>query len=102
MPTWLKEVKEGYVDDPQCTRLLVAAAVQAIVESSFTVQDGLIRYKGRIWIGQNKGVQQRLLTEFHSGALGGHSGVQATYSRLTKLFCMASIETDCEAIFESV
>lgn len=86
VPTWLQAVKEGYNSDPQCTRLLAASAVQAPLEQPFSVQDGLIRYKGRVWIGHNTTVQQMLLQEFHASALGGHSGVQATYSRLVKLF----------------
>lgn len=61
VPKWLEAVKQGYNEDQQCTGLLAAAAMQAPIESPFAVQDGLIRYKGRIWIGKNKPVQDQLL-----------------------------------------
>lgn len=60
--------------------------VQGSLEAPFTMQEGLIQYKGRIWIGNNILVQQQLLQELHAGAIGGHSWVQATYNRVIRLF----------------
>lgn len=66
--------------------MLAASTVQAPLDQPFSVRGGLIRYKGRVWIGDNTVVQQMLLQEFQASALGGHSRVQATYNRLMKLF----------------
>lgn len=82
VPRWLEDVKRSYTQDPQCTKILAAASVPTATNGSFQVHGGLIRYKGRVWIGNNPVVQQQVLAKLHSGAIGGHLGVQATYSRL--------------------
>ena len=46
----------------------------------------LLRFKGRMWVGNNSQVQQQILTTLHAGAIGGHSGVNATLQRIRQLF----------------
>jgi hypothetical protein len=46
----------------------------------------LLDTKGRVWIGNNSTLQTKLISNFHASALGGHSGIQATYQRLKKMF----------------
>jgi hypothetical protein len=77
-------VKQGYVNDQQCTRILAVAAVQANIEGPFQVIEGLIRYKGRVWIGTNEEMQQRILKELYTGAMGGHFGVHASLALLSR------------------
>lgn len=45
-----------------------------------------MKHKGIIWIGANVGLQTKLIAAMHDSAIGGHSGQQATYQRLKKLF----------------
>lgn len=66
VPRWLEEVKTGYAQDQQCSKILADAAVQEPAKGPFRVQDGLIRYKGRVWIGNNPAVQKKVLEELHS------------------------------------
>jgi hypothetical protein len=56
--------------------------------------DGVIRYKDKIWIGQNSALQTKLITSFHGSALAGHSGIQATYHRLKKMFYWQGMKQD--------
>lgn len=51
-------------------------------DSKYTVRDGVILYKGRVWVGSNAAMKQQILQATHSSATGGHSGVQATYAQL--------------------
>jgi transposase InsO family protein len=46
----------------------------------------LIRIGSRIWLGSNSDIQQAILKSVHDSAIGGHSGVRATYQRLHKNF----------------
>jgi transposase InsO family protein len=55
-------------------------------EHGYALQHGLIRYQGRIWLGTNSALQTKLISAFHASAIGGHSGAQATYQRLKRLF----------------
>jgi hypothetical protein len=52
----------------------------------YTVSEGVIRYKGRICLGNNKLAQEHVLQSLHDSAIGGHSGFQATYQRIKALF----------------
>nr|ABA98724.1 retrotransposon protein, putative, unclassified [Oryza sativa Japonica Group] len=52
----------------------------------YRLQNGIIYHKGRIWLGNNVELQTKVLTALHNAAIGGHSGTQATFSRVNKLF----------------
>ena len=85
-PTWLAEVVDGYLDDPFSARLLQELSVAPLSHPPYTLQGGLIRYKDRVWIGDNKQLHSRIITALHSSAVGGHSGFPVTFSRIKKLF----------------
>uniref|UniRef100_A0A8R7P4B6 Reverse transcriptase domain-containing protein n=1 Tax=Triticum urartu TaxID=4572 RepID=A0A8R7P4B6_TRIUA len=92
VPTWLTQVKQGYSADSSCRDMLDKAKQGIALKGPFQVTNGLIRYKGRVWLGQNKEAQNKVLHELHSGALGGHSGVQATYNRIIRLFAWPKLK----------
>jgi hypothetical protein len=52
----------------------------------FTWQQGILRYKNRVWVGSAPPLQHKLIVAFHDSALGGHSGVPVTYRKLKKFF----------------
>jgi hypothetical protein len=51
----------------------------------YMLKDGILRFKGHIWIGDNKPMQSKLVSSMHELAVGGHSGAPATYNRLKSL-----------------
>lgn len=79
-PDWMDKVKLGYMDDPTAVKILAAPP------GDFTVQDGLIRHQGRIWLGNNHLAQKLVLQAIHCSGIGGHSGFQATYYRVRNIF----------------
>jgi hypothetical protein len=66
--------------------MLARLAVASPDSVGFSLEQGLIKYKGNIWIGQNSTLQTKLIAAFHSSPLGGHSGVAATYYKIKKHF----------------
>jgi hypothetical protein len=46
----------------------------------YTLTDGILCFHGRICLGSNLTLQHRVLQAMHAGAIGGHSGIQVTYS----------------------
>lgn len=58
------------------------------------MQDGLIRHKGKVWLGQNKVAHQHVIQAFHSSGVGGHSGFHATYYRIRHLFSWPRMKND--------
>jgi hypothetical protein len=71
---------------PDAQQRLVALALHSPDENGYSLQQGIIRFQGRIWLGANSALQTKLINAFHSSAVGGHSGVHATYQHLKRLF----------------
>jgi hypothetical protein len=82
----LESVIEGYQQDEQTKQLLAELCVTGSNTKGFTLTDGIIRYKGRIWLGDHKKAHDAILQALHSSGLGGHSGITATYNKIKALF----------------
>lgn len=73
-------MKLGYADDPLALKIL------ADPTGDYSVQDGLIKHQGRVWLGANLLAQQHVLEAIYCSGVGGHLGFQATYYRIRHLF----------------
>jgi hypothetical protein len=84
---WVQEVINSYHSDSTATSLLQELAVSSPNAQGYSLVDGVIRHKTKIWVGSNSALHTKLISAFHASALGGgHSGIQATYHRLKKMF----------------
>jgi len=81
-PTWLEKLQEGYADDPKTKQLLTELSITPDNGKGYSLLNGIIRYHGRIWVGNNLLAQNHIMKALHSSAIGGHSGIQATYHRI--------------------
>ena len=54
--------------------------------------EGIIRHNGRVWLGANSALRTKLITAFHTSAIGSHSGADATYQRLKRLFAWTGLK----------
>ena len=86
-PAWLADVTAGYASDLESTKLLQELSINPQSHPPFTLQNDVICYSSRIWVGNNHQLQQRIISTFHDSALGGHLGFPVTHSRIKKLFC---------------
>jgi transposase InsO family protein len=66
--------------------------VDLAVVPNFTLHDGLLRYKDRIWVSEDTHLQHRIVEALHSSPLGGHSGIPVTYNHLKKLFAWTKLK----------
>jgi len=80
------------VTDPEAQRRLTELALVSPDEYGYALVHGIIRFRGRVWIGSNSALQTKLISAFHSSAIGGHSGVHATYQRIKRLFVWAGLK----------
>lgn len=78
-PTWLQEVVNFYVTDPEAQRRLTELALASPDAQGNELQQGLIRLRGQVWLGSHSALQTKLSSALHASAVGGHSGIQATY-----------------------
>lgn len=85
-PVWLQEVLNSYAVDEAAQQLLQQLVVSSPNAEGFSLHNGVIKLNGCIWIGANASLKTKLISAFHASAVGGHSGIQATFQRVKKLF----------------
>ena len=68
-------------------------AVSKNSEPHFSMHQGLLWYKGRIWVGTDMILQHKIIEAFHSSPVGGHLGFPATYRRIKQLFAWTGLKS---------
>jgi hypothetical protein len=86
VPLWIKDVLSSYTQDEKCRELEAQLRINPAAVPTFTLSNGILRYKTRIYVGSNSELRKQLSTSFHDSALGGHSGDRVIYTRLKALF----------------
>jgi hypothetical protein len=86
IPKWISEVQDSYVNDTDCTKLLQELSIDEASNNHFTLQSGILRSKGKIYIGSSTKLRDKVFDTFHSSTFGGHSGIKATLHRLQQSF----------------
>jgi hypothetical protein len=85
-PAWITDVEASYLDDTFYTTIIEQLLVNEHAVPNYSLHSGILRYKGRICIGTTSDLQTKILSSLHSSALGGHSGIRATYQRIKRIF----------------
>ena len=80
------EVTNSYVTDPEAQQMVQRLVVHSPDEAGFSLHQGIIRRHQQIWVGNNSALRTKIVSAFHESALGGHSGINATYQRVNKMF----------------
>jgi hypothetical protein len=85
-PAWISYISSLYQQHPDAKDLLTRLAVTSSAADNYALRDGLIRYKGRLWLPADAAFTAKIISAFHTSPVGGHSGVPLTVSRLKSLF----------------
>lgn len=85
-PQWCQAVVEGYLQDKEAKKLLTKLSLNSSAVPNFELHEGLLKFKGKIWLGNNTTLEQTMILAMHNSAVGGHSGIPVTYHRLKQLF----------------
>ncbi|WVZ95473.1 hypothetical protein U9M48_041234 [Paspalum notatum var. saurae] len=100
-PQWITEITTSYVHDPHCSQLLTKLALNPAADPNFTLVNGVLRYKNRIWIGHVPELHTKVVKAFHSSAVGGHSGIPVTLARLKQLFAWHGMNSTVKLFVQS-
>lgn len=86
-PSWFFDLKRSYDFDPKIQAILQALQSGSNASPSFTFCNGLLFYKGRLYMGDsNKDLKTVLLQQVYDSPLGGHSSYLKALHRLQKDF----------------
>jgi hypothetical protein len=98
-PAWLSSVSASYASDAFAQRLLQQLAVDPMSSPAYSLNHGILRHKGKILVGADPELQQRIISAFHDSPQGGHSGFPVTYHRLLSLFSWSGMKRmTCEYV----
>jgi hypothetical protein len=86
VPLWVYDVHSSYIDDAKCRELEEQLHIKPDNVPNFTLVNGLLGYKGRLYIGSKTDLRSNLIQSFHCSALGGYSGDRVTYNKIKTLF----------------
>lgn len=73
-PTWLSDIAAGYTSDTFLQKLLQDLSLDLDSRPPYSLANGIIYIGSRIWVGDNKMLQHRILDALHASAIGGNSG----------------------------
>jgi hypothetical protein len=62
VPIWVQEVINSYHTDAEALKLLQELVVVSPNSDGYSLVEGVIRYKGKIWIGDNFALQTKCST----------------------------------------
>lgn len=79
-PMWAEDLLDSYQRDADSKNLLEKLLLQPDhKDGDYSLHSGIIRYKGKILVGNIPPLRNKLLAALHSSPVGGHSGNRATY-----------------------
>ena len=84
--SWIDELKASYQSDPTMLSLLQKLQDNPIKPKFFSLHNGLILFKGRVYLSSACGLKPKVLQMVHDSPLGGHLGFLKSYHRLKQDF----------------
>jgi hypothetical protein len=81
--------------------LITGLSINPTNDRGYSLLNGILRYKGRIWVGVNPTAQNHILQALHNSGIGGHSGQLATYKRIKQLFAWPNLKRDVNLYVQS-
>jgi hypothetical protein len=79
---WLASVEASYQVDDHAQQLVQKLALYSTADDKFTLNHGILRCNGRIWVGNDHALRNRFISSFHDSPQGGHSSFPVMYRRL--------------------
>lgn len=85
-PLWMQELLSSYEGDGDAEEAILLHTAAPYDVSYFSVQGGVVRYKGKLYIGRGNDFRSKVIKAMHESVDGGHSGVLATYHKVKNVF----------------
>ena len=82
----MHQIQFTWDTDAELRELILQLQQQKSINSPYIWSQEQLTRRGRIVVGKDKQLQLRIISMFHDGSIGGHSGMTATLKRLTTLF----------------
>ncbi|KAK9676740.1 hypothetical protein RND81_11G097100 [Saponaria officinalis] len=81
-------------EDAEVAQLIAQLQSGTLQATKFNWENGKLTRKGRLVVGPDPELRKEILTFMHASSFGEHSGVHATYKRVTPLFYWKKMKKD--------
>jgi hypothetical protein len=93
---FITKLKEQLVQDTDFQQLLAKVQQQPDAYPQFQIMNGLLFFKGKLFLPKTSPLKITLLEEFHASLIGGHSGIHRTFGRLQENVFWFGMRKDVE------
>ena len=100
-PLWIQELQKSYDSDPQCQNIISQILLDPAAHQQFEWDKGLLMYNGKLYVGSNNGLRDKLVQTLHASAVGAHSGQRDCWQRLKTLFYWPTMKLDVIRIIQA-
>jgi hypothetical protein len=73
-PTWVTDIENSYTNDTHYTSIIQELVINVQAMQHYLVHSGILRYKGRICVGDDTKLRNKILSSLHTFAIGGTQG----------------------------
>jgi hypothetical protein len=99
-PTWIDDIKNSYSQDTDCLNLIAQGTAGTTLPKKYTFHAGILSFNGRIVVGADNLLKNKLMDTFHSSPMGGHSGIRASYQWIKHIFYWPNLKRDVEKFIQ--
>nr|CAD1844221.1 unnamed protein product [Ananas comosus var. bracteatus] len=92
----LDEIRKSWETNTELKSLIEAKQHDPASRHHYTWAHDQLRRKGKLVVGNDANLKQKLLQEFHSSSTGGHSGVDVTTKRISSYFYWRGLHKDAK------
>lgn len=100
-PAWLEDIQQSYVHNPQAVKLLDMLNQGPDAKKRFSLRNGIIYFRDKVWLGGTPPMQQQIMQAFHASTTGGHSGFPVTYSKIRGLFAWPKMKKQIKTFVQT-
>ncbi|KAK4390402.1 hypothetical protein Sango_2103500 [Sesamum angolense] len=94
IPNWVTDIVRSYDGDDEFLPVIQAKSIDDAAYPMFSLQGGVLRKEGRICVGKNTDVRQRIVRVLQDSSIGGHSGINGMYKRVRSMFFWGKLKED--------
>nr|GEW13498.1 Ty3/gypsy retrotransposon protein [Tanacetum cinerariifolium] len=91
---WLQELRDCYSTTSEGREFVTRVAQRVDALPDHHIHDGLVYIHDHLFIPDIPSLRLKLLNEFHSTTIGGHSGITATIKRISGSFSWPNLSKD--------
>ncbi|CAM8876911.1 unnamed protein product [Rhodiola kirilowii] len=93
VPSWKIAIEASYESDASAQQLIRELGIAPNSHVNYKFQNGVLRYKGRLYVGNSGGLRDEIIHQFHDAPIGGHSGRLVTYKKVNHHFYWPGLKT---------